>query len=66
MDVILPLMSIRNLRVRILVLVGKRRVITMIEYTCHDCNYAKLDIEIKPDACCPTCGTRLEVEEEIV
>lgn len=38
----------------------------MIEYTCHDCNYAKLDIEIKPDVCCPMCGTRLEVEEEIV
>lgn len=37
----------------------------MIEYKCYDCNYAKLDIEIKPEACCPTCGARLNVEEEI-
>ena len=32
----------------------------------NECNYARLDVEIKPDACCPTCGARLQVEEEIV
>lgn len=38
----------------------------MIEYACNECNYARLDVEIKPDACCTTCGARLQVEEEIV
>lgn len=37
----------------------------MIEYACNEYNYAKLDLEIRPEACCPTCGARLDVEEEI-
>ncbi len=38
----------------------------MVEYACNECNYARLDVKIEPDACRPTCGARLQVEEEIV
>lgn len=28
----------------------------MIEYSCRECDYTELDIEIRPNACCPVCG----------
>lgn len=37
----------------------------MIEYACNECNYARLDVKIEPDACCPTRGARLQAKEEI-
>ncbi len=38
----------------------------MIEYHCPDCDYKKLDLEIRPDARCPHCGRCMGAEEEIV